>query len=581
MELHKIREEIASGKSIFDLDLRVAYYTRVSTNIDHQLHSLKSQTEYYDEYIDSIKNWTFIDGYVDEGLSGVSTGARKDFNRMIEDGRQKKFDLIITKEVSRFARNTLDSIFYTRELLKYGVGVFFQNDNINTLEVDSELRLTIMASMAQEESRKTSERTRWGKKRQIERGIMHVNGRINGYDIVDGRYVINEKEAEMIRLLFDMYCDGIGFRRIGDALYKKGYKNENGNKYGYSTLKRILTNPRYKGYFVANQTTVINFLTKERIQIPEKDWIMYYDPEQVPVIVDEEIWDKANAILKKKSEKIALKHETSYQNKYKYSGKIVCKEHQNSFHRNLYRYKSGNREVWMCQEYHKLGKKACNLPVVYTEEIDKILSVIFNRIFKDKNKYYDKITDMISKHIQETNYDKDIKDLFKEIENLKKKKDKLLELVINEYIDNDEFKKRNDEYNLQIETKQEQLKKYEKLNEQKYNVKEQLSQIKKLLKKEYNFDDYVNEEVVNTFLDKIEISKHEELENTINLDITLKAGNEVKAIYNKDLSLSLITHIDRYKLMFKMKRKLPGNNKSPRYFDLGFNINSVKILLPV
>ncbi|MCK9443148.1 MAG: recombinase family protein [Tissierellaceae bacterium] len=544
MKLHEIRQELNAGKSIFDLPLRVAYYTRVSTSTDEQIHSLKAQTQYFDEYVNSIKSWTITDGYIDEGLSGISTQARKEFNRMIEDARQKKFDLLITKEVSRFARNTLDSIFYTRELLKNGVGVYFQNDNINTLLPDSELRLTIMASMAQEESRKISERVKWGKRRKLESGAMHITGRINGYDIVDGKYEINEEEATMIRLIFDLYCDGVGFRRIADELLNKGYRNENGNKFGYSTLRRILTNPRYKGYFTGNQTTTVDFLTKEYVENPKEEWIMYYDPEQAPVIVSEEIWDKANEMLKVKAKKVALKHETSYQNKYKYSGKITCKEHQNSFYRTNYRYKSGDREVWMCQEYHKSGKKACDLPVVYTEEIDRIMSVVFNSIFKDKNKYYDKIVNMISKYIQETSYDKDIKTLIGEIEGLKKKKDKLLELVVNEFIDNDEFKKRNDEYNLQIQTKQEQVKKYEVMNDQKYNVKEQLLQIKKVLEREYNFDGFVNDEMIDTFLDKIEISNGE-IKNTLNIDIILKAGNEVKAVYSKDISLPLITHVLR------------------------------------
>ena len=159
----------------------------------------------------------------------------------------------------------------------------------------------------------------------------------------------------------------------------------------------MLTNPRYKGFFTANQTTTVDFLTGKCINNPKEEWIMYYDPNQAPPIVSEEVWNKANKMLKEKAEKVALKHETSYQNKYKYSGKIICKEHQNSFYRTNYRYKSGNREVWMCQEYHKNGKSACSLPVIYTEEIDKIMSVVFNMIFKDKDKYYEKIVNMISK----------------------------------------------------------------------------------------------------------------------------------------------------------------------------------------
>src|SRR5574344_2811818 len=158
MDLYRIREEFKNGKTIYDLNLRVAYYARVSTDKYEQLNSLENQVNYFEEMIREKENWEFIDGYVDEGISGTSTNKRDSFNRIIKDAKEKKFDLIVTKEVSRFARDTLDSIKNTRELLEDGVGVYFTNDNINTLDPDSELRLTIMTSLAQEEVRKLSER---------------------------------------------------------------------------------------------------------------------------------------------------------------------------------------------------------------------------------------------------------------------------------------------------------------------------------------------------------------------------------------------------------------------------------------
>lgn len=577
MNLYEIRQELMTGKSIFDLHLRVSYYTRVSTSLEDQLNSLKSQTQYYEEFIRGVKNWIFVDAYIDEGISGTSVRARKDFNRMVEDAKQKKFDLLITKEVSRFARNTLDSIYYTRELLSNGVGVYFQSDNINTLMPDSELRLTIMASMAQEESRKISERTKWGKKRKVEQGKMHLTGRINGYDVVDGKYVINEKEAEMIRLIFDLYCNNIGFRRIADILYNKGYKNENGNKYGYSTLKRILTNPRYKGFFTANQTVTVDFLTKEYVNIPKEDWISYFDPEQSPPIVNQEIWDKANKLLEEKSEKVALKHETSYQNKYKYSGKIQCKEHQNSFYRTMYRYKSGNKEVWMCQEYHKSGKEACSLPVLYTEELDKVISVVLNDMHKNKDRYFDKLSNILNKLLKNKSYVDDINNLKNEIQQLNKKKDKLLELAINDVIDNKEFKNRNEEFNALINEKNVELDELIKLSESTSDTQSRLSQIKKFLETDYKFNEYVNDKVIDAFVEKIIVSKGE-VENTVDLDIILKTGQEVKTVYSKDFSLSLIRHMEGDKLMLKLPRKI---NERGGYYDIMFNINNVSIVLNV
>ena len=161
MDIHSVRALLRT-KSIYDIPLRVTFYARVSSESDEQLNSLGNQITYYENLIKQNRHWTFVPGYIDEGLSGISTKKRENFNRMIEDAAEDKFDLVITKEISRFARNTLDSIQYTRQLLSHGVGVFFQNDNINTLDEDSELRLSIMSSIAQDELRKLSSRVKFG-----------------------------------------------------------------------------------------------------------------------------------------------------------------------------------------------------------------------------------------------------------------------------------------------------------------------------------------------------------------------------------------------------------------------------------
>ena len=166
MDVRRLDEMQAQGRSIFDTELAVAYYARVSTDKDEQINSLGNQKRYFEDYIAANPHWRFAGGYVDEGISGTSVEGREQFLKMIEDAKRGRFDLIVTKEISRFARNTLDSLRYTRELLRCGVGVYFQNDNINTFDKDAELRLTIMSSIAQDEVRKLSERTRFGFKRE-------------------------------------------------------------------------------------------------------------------------------------------------------------------------------------------------------------------------------------------------------------------------------------------------------------------------------------------------------------------------------------------------------------------------------
>ena len=172
MDLYTVRNNIMKGVPLQELNLRVCFYARVSTDKDEQLHSLQSQISFFNDYISKIPNWCFIGSYIDEGISGTSVNKREEFLRMIEDAKNHKFDLILTKEISRFSRSTLDSIKYTQELLQDGVGVYFLNDNINTILPDSELRLTIMSSIAQDEVRKLSERVSFGMKRSIDSGTV-------------------------------------------------------------------------------------------------------------------------------------------------------------------------------------------------------------------------------------------------------------------------------------------------------------------------------------------------------------------------------------------------------------------------
>ncbi|MGN0180373.1 MAG: recombinase family protein [Monoglobaceae bacterium] len=208
MDIYTIRKEMTKhNKRLTDLNLRVVYYARVSTEKDAQLHSLSAQKEYFENKIIQNPNWTLVQGYVDEGISATSVKNRENFLQMIKDAEMHKFDLILTKEISRFARNTVDSLSYTQDLLRHGVGVYFENDNLNTLEPDSELRLTIMSGIAQDESRKVSDRVSFGFKRAIEKGTVLGNNCIWGYRKDKGKLVIVPEEAEIVYKIFDMYAN--------------------------------------------------------------------------------------------------------------------------------------------------------------------------------------------------------------------------------------------------------------------------------------------------------------------------------------------------------------------------------------
>ncbi len=220
---------LVGGKSIFDLALRVCYYARVSTEKEEQLHSLDNQVAFFNDYIKSNKNWQFVDGYVDEGISGTSSRKRENFMKMVDDAQKGFFDLIVTKEVSRFSRDTIDSLLYTRKLLDYDVCVYFLSDNIVTASNDGELRLTIMSSMAQDEIRKISERTKFGFKRAVQNGSVLGTNNIWGYTKNNRKLVIDENEAPLIRNIFELYANNpkIGLKKLSDMLCDIGYLNHN------------------------------------------------------------------------------------------------------------------------------------------------------------------------------------------------------------------------------------------------------------------------------------------------------------------------------------------------------------------
>ena len=350
MDILSIRAMLRT-KSIYDIPLRVTYYARVSSDTDEQLNSLDNQISYYENFIKKNQAWTFVPGYVDEGLSGISTKKRKRFNEMIEDAKEDVFDLIITKEISRFARNTLDSLQYTRELLNMGVGVFFQNDNINTLDEDAELRLTIMSSIAQDELRKLSSRVKFGHQQAIKSGVVLGNSRIFGYKKDGKRLVIDESQAPMVRDLFRLYVTGeYSMKQLEILFYERGYRNYNGNKIAHSTMSGIISNPKYKGYYVGNKVRIVDMFTKKQKFLPPEEWVMFKDEtgEIVPAIVSEEVWDKANEVLVRRSEDVKnRKGVCNHANLL--TGKLFCTHCGAPYYRRESRSKDGTvNSKWVC-----------------------------------------------------------------------------------------------------------------------------------------------------------------------------------------------------------------------------------------
>ena len=278
----------------------MVFYGRVSTQHEAQLVALENQMKWYEDQMKYHPNWNLVERYIDEGITGTLAAKRPEFVRMLEDAKEGRFDLIVTREVCRFARNTVDTLSITRELKNYGVEVYFVSDNIWTMDGDGELRLSIMATLAQEESRKISERVLAGQAISRENGVLYGTGNIIGYDRIDGKYVINQEQAETIRLIFELYASGMGMTRVANELTARGRLDGAGNKvWNAVKVSRTIRNATYKGYICYNKSRVNNYLEKKRIKNLDEDSFILKKGNFEP-IVSEELWDYCNQLRKRK-----------------------------------------------------------------------------------------------------------------------------------------------------------------------------------------------------------------------------------------------------------------------------------------
>lgn len=533
MNILKVRSELRNGKTIFDLPLRVTFYARVSTDKDEQLNSLENQVQYYTQFIREKPDWTYVDGYIDEGISGTSTRRRDSFNRMIRDARAGRFDFIVTKEISRFSRSTLDSIRYTQELLEQGVGVLFQNDNINTLDPDSEFRLVVMAGVAQDEVRKLSERLKFGFRQAIKNGHVLGNDQLWGYDKKDCVLTINEAEAQIVRRIFDLYANRqMGIRRISRTLYDEGFTSRRGNAFNVLTIRHILRNPKYKGWYCAGKSQTVDYRSRRKVLLDESEWVMYPDPS-IPAIVSEELWDRANELYRRRSDEMRQhRSAAAFHNRYPYSGKIVCEEHGTSFHRQVLKSARGEREVWQCRVYRDRGRAGCSAPQVETAELDRIVSRLFDRVVGDREAVVEAVLEILRALPGEHDYGRDIRRLEEERGALRAKKDRLLELSVQGAVTTEEFRQRNDGFNCQLRALEERLEALRAEEDRERQAGGGLEEIRAALERELDAGRGLDSTLAAAILDRIVVKK-DSTKAELHLELYPKSGGPWRAVFNR------------------------------------------------
>lgn len=383
---------------------RVCAYCRVSTDTEEQLSSYETQVSYYEDYIKKRPDWEFSGIYADEGITGTNTKKRTDFHRMIDDCLLGKIDMIITKSISRFARNTLDCLQYVRMLKDKGIGVYFEKENIDTLDAKGEVLLTILSSLAQDESRSISENTRWGITRRFQKGKVRVNHtKFMGFDKDEnGELIVNEQEAVHMRRVVDEYLNGgKGLRKIKKGLEADGILTATGGTVWHeAVIKKMLQNEKLAGDALLQKTITVDFLTHKRVknegQVPQ-----YFVENSHPAIISKETFQAVQREMERRSQLRGDKDRSRYTNRYPFSGKIVCGACGKKFTRKYWGAGKYKKPIWICRTRMEEGKKGCSMPTLDEDKLQKTFVRVVNQLLTNKDTLISGMLENIEKVFRE------------------------------------------------------------------------------------------------------------------------------------------------------------------------------------
>ena len=502
--------------------MKIAAYCRVSTEKEAQIDSLEKQIEFFNEF--TKKNgYELYKLYADEGISGKQIKHRKQFQQMMIDAKAKKFDKVVVKDVSRFARNTVDLLQSVRDLKSYGVQVDFLN-NGEVMEGGSEFILTILGAMAQQESANMSKRVKFGKDITAKKG--RVPNLVFGYDkIPDERYTlkINEEEAKIVKEIFESYVyKGIGTTKIAWNLNDRGIRTKKTkSKWVQTSIVRMLKNPIYTGRVTNKKSEVTDFITGTRKELPEEEWIVVERPEMR--IISDELFNRAQELLEQRSNEFKLNNKRE-KTEYVFSTLIYCKHCGYSFRRIKRKYTADGPEYirWVCSGRNSMGVNHCpNTTVIDEEELLNAIKIYLKSIIKNKKdfmkaveKEFEKITKL------RENNERSEESLLKEIEKVTVKKQKYMEMFQNEIINIQELKKYTNPLNEDIARLERELKLITSEIKEKDVLEKELNKTIKTV------DDILNNQTITnamlkTIIDVIEV------DSDSNVEVRLKLLNEI------------------------------------------------------
>lgn len=488
--------------------LWVAAYARVSSDKDDQANSLASQKSYFANYISNQSNMELSKVYFDEGISGTQTRKRAGFNQMIQDALGGKFNLILTKEVSRFARNTVDTLSYTRKLKEAGVGVIFTIDNIDTRDSDGELRLTIMASLAQEESRKTSERVKWGQQRRMEQGVVFGRDML-GYTVKNGILSINPEEVPVVKAIFHKYTnEGKGTHVIARELIEEGLRPKHISLWSNTVILRVLRNEKYVGDLCQKKTFTPDYLThKKKYNRGNEEKIYLKDHHEA--IIDRDLWNRTQAELKRRSPSAAQK--SRHSNRYWCSGKICCGECDSRFVSRTKKLQTGTYKAWRCYRTANHGilkmdadgkEIGCNNNSINERALLTCMKYCVNLICQNRKQLRREILSSVQAVCEESASEIDEDKIRQKIDAIEEKKRKSFDAMLEGMLTKEDLKKQTEWYDDELSRLQALLAENEQNDRQHSRQQEQMDVLEKTLDEILSFDEE-NEMLYREILEKI------------------------------------------------------------------------------
>ena len=528
-----------SNGTIINGPIRVAAYARVSTDMEDQKNSYQSQLKYYMEKINSNPKWIPTEVYADEAISGTQDYNRSNFMRMINDALNNKFDLLLTKSISRFARNTVDTLTYVRKLKEKNIAIFFEEENINTLEMAGELLLTILSSVAQQESETISSHVKKGLEMKMKRGELVGFHGCYGYDYdkIAKTLAINEEEKKVIQYIFERYIQGAGTTMIARELTELGVPTKRGNPVWCETvIRKILQNEKYKGDLLQGKTFTVDPITHRRLENmgEEQKYLIQKNHE---AIIDDETWDKVQAILKSRSDNYNKGTRNGpFRRMYAFSGITYCAFCGRLVTRKNWVSTGKDKKAWYCSTAIKQGRKYCRHSKPIPERvIEKCFLDAYRVLCADKATIIRNFMQKAEPILEEINGKEEIEKLNIQEHDLKEKLKKLLELKLDNLITEDAFKEKNYEIERKIKNIAKTRESKAQGLEKEDNLKNKIEEIKNLLKNNEIITEF-DREVFDILVDKIIIGETdtEGNNNPYVISFVLKSGKNADGTISEE-----------------------------------------------